>query len=213
MEVTSKPFMAAINASDSRAVNAPDQTIPDNPDPKAKRKQMIILAIAIFITVVLCVFAIRYHHMLESFGHYGLFGLFGLSVLNNATFMIPVPFASVVGCSVSVKYGALMVGLVMGLGGAIGEITGYMAGYGGRGMLPNNLTARRIENWVRRWGTLAIVALALVPNPFFDIGGVVAGMLRMGWLKFITAAWIGKGLRMFIMGLACMGVLPRLFHW
>lgn len=205
--------MSAINASDSRAVDAPDQPSPANTDPKAKRKQMIVLAIASLITIILCVLSFRYHHQIESLGNYGLFGLFALSVLNNATFMIPVPFASVIGCSVSLKYGAIMIGIVMGLGGAIGEITGYMAGYGGSGIIPNNLTARRIENWVRRWGTLAIVLLALVPNPFFDIGGVVAGMLRMGWLKFIGAAWLGKGLRMLIMGLACSGLLPRLFHW
>ena len=203
--------MSAINAIDTS--NTPTEQDNNNADPNAKRKQVLVLVVAVVITLILCIVAIRYHHALEAFGHYGLFGLFGLSVLNNATFMIPVPFASVIGCSVSVKYGALMIGLVMGLGGAIGEVTGYMAGYGGSGMLPNSAIAKRIERWVRKWGFLAITALAIIPNPFFDIGGVVAGMLRMGWVKFITAAWIGKGLRMMIMSLACMGVLPKLFHW
>lgn len=204
--------MSAINAVDTGDTPSIEPNS-DNTDPNAKRKQLFVLVTAVVITLILCVVAIRYHHALEAFGHYGLFGLFGLSVLNNATFMIPVPFASVIGCSVSVKYGALMIGLVMGLGGAIGEITGYMAGYGGSGMLPNSAIAKKIEHWVRKWGFLSIAVLALIPNPFFDIGGVVAGMLRMGWVKFITAAWIGKGLRMTVMALACMGVLPKLFHW
>ncbi|MEI7467231.1 MAG: VTT domain-containing protein [Chloroflexota bacterium] len=211
METTSRPFMSEINAIDTSKTPAEQDN--NNTDPNAKRKQLLVLVAAIVITLVLCIVAVRYHHMLEAFGHYGLFGLFGLSVLNNATFMIPVPFASVIGCSVSVKYGALIIGLVMGLGGAIGEMTGYMAGYGGSSMLPNSVIAKSIERWVRKWGFLAITTLALVPNPFFDIGGVVAGVLHMSWVKFITAAWIGKGLRMAIMALACMGILPKLFHW
>jgi membrane protein YqaA with SNARE-associated domain len=188
------------------------QTEPEN-DTQSKRKQLFVLIAAVLITLALCYVALRYHHHLEKLGKYGIAGLFTLSLLNNATFMIPVPFATVFGCTVSPQYGVLIIGFVMGLGGAIGEITGYMAGYGGSGMLPNNNTAQKIEKWVRRHGMAAIIVLALIPNPFFDIGGVVAGMMRMGWHKFVLAAWVGKGARMALMALACTGALPALMRF
>ena len=50
---------------------------------------------------------------------------------------------------------------------------------------------RRCEYFMRRWGFLTILAMASIPNPFFDAVGVLAGRLagRM-WLvgEAMTAA-------------------------
>ena len=53
--------------------------------------------------------------------------------------------------------------------------------------------------WLRpkfqRWGVIAIFVLAAIPNPIFDIGGILAGMARMAWWKFLLAAILGKTVR------------------
>jgi membrane protein YqaA with SNARE-associated domain len=42
---------------------------------------------------------------------------------------------------------------------------------------------------------IAIFVLAAIPNPIFDMGGILAGMARMAWWKFLTAAVLGKTIR------------------
>jgi uncharacterized membrane protein YdjX (TVP38/TMEM64 family) len=48
---------------------------------------------------------------------------------------------------------------------------------------------------------LVIFLLALVPNPAFDVGGMIAGALKMPVWQFVLAAWAGKGLRLVIFAL------------
>jgi uncharacterized membrane protein YdjX (TVP38/TMEM64 family) len=50
-------------------------------------------------------------------------------------------------------------------------------------------------------GVLVIFILGLVPNPVFDVGGMIAGALKMPFWQFLLAAWAGKGLRLVILAL------------
>jgi membrane protein YqaA with SNARE-associated domain len=92
----------------------------------------------------------------------------------------------------------LAVGLVAGLGAAFGELTGYVVGLSGQAVFDNRPFYWRIESWMRKSGTLAIFVLAAVPNPFFDVGGLIAGILRMPAWRFVLSAWLGKSLRFFM---------------
>ena len=47
-----------------------------------------------------------------------------------------------------------------------------------------------------RHGILAILALAAIPNPFFDVAGVAAGILKMPLPRFLLAVWIGVTIKM-----------------
>ena len=46
-----------------------------------------------------------------------------------------------------------------------------------------------------------IFLLGVVPNFFFDIGGMVAGATRMSVWRFILAAWLGKSIRLTIVAM------------
>jgi uncharacterized membrane protein YdjX (TVP38/TMEM64 family) len=88
------------------------------------------------------------------------------------------------------------VGLAAGAGAAIGELIGYLAGYSGQGLVQDSPAYGRIAPWVNRWGALAIFVFAAIPNPFFDVAGIAAGMFRMPMYKFIPACLAGQTVKM-----------------
>ena len=128
---------------------------------------------------------------------YGYLGAFLISLIGNATVLLPgivLPILSGLGIvfyPVAGLVGPVMVGLAGGAGAALGEIVGYMAGYGGRGIVENNKLYERLVGWVGRWGTVAIFIFALVPL-FFDLVGLAAGALRFPLWKFILVCWLGR---------------------
>ena len=52
---------------------------------------------------------------------------------------------------------------------------------------------------------MVIFKLAAIPNPLFDIGGLVAGALGMPIWRFLLSVWLGKSLRFAL--LATIGVM------
>ncbi len=170
---------------------------------------MLILAIAISAAVILL--SARFKDALIAFGQLGLVGLFVLSVIGNATVLIPAP-VFVVACAAAPIYGPVATGIVAGVGSAVGEMTGYMAGYGGTAVLPQGRVYQRLHNLMERFGPLVIFIMALLPNPMFDVGGLVAGVLKMHPFAFFAATAIGKGLRLMLVALACGGGLPFLYE-
>jgi membrane protein YqaA with SNARE-associated domain len=48
---------------------------------------------------------------------------------------------------------------------------------------------------MRKAGVPILFALALVPNPIFDVGGIMAGVLRIPPWAFILVTWAGKSIR------------------
>ena len=161
-----------------------------------------ILRLASFTVVVLItlyLFSIR--DQASELAAYGYPGIFLLSFLTNATLILPMP-----GIAVTFAAGAifdpLMVGLAAGTGAALGEITGYMAGFSSQGTFEKSSVYMQLENWTRRFGGLAIFVIALVPNPLFDLAGAAAGALKMHLARFLLWAWFGKTLKMVIIAFA-----------
>jgi len=64
------------------------------------------------------------------------------------------------------------VGLAAGTGGALGELSGYLAGFSGQAVVERTDIYERIKPWVQKYGGWAILVLSAIPNPFFDIAGV-----------------------------------------
>lgn len=171
---------------------------------------MLILAIAISAAVILL--SAYYRDTLLAFGRLGLIGLFVLSAVGNATVLIPAP-VFVVACAAAPIYGVLATGLVAGAGSAVGEMTGYMAGYGGTAVLPQGKIYQRMHKLMEKFGPLMIFILALLPNPIFDVGGLIAGVLKMHPLAFFLATAAGKAIRLTLVALACNGGLPFLLQF
>ncbi|MFN3706204.1 MAG: hypothetical protein ACK4WM_09475, partial [Thermoflexales bacterium] len=133
-----------------------EQTAASSDPHRGRAAVMLILAIVISVAVILL--SARFRDVLIAFGQLGLLGLFVLSVVGNATVLIPAP-AFVVACAAAPIYGVLATGLVAGVGSAVGEMTGYMAGYGGTAVLPQGKLYQRMHNLMERFGPLALRAV------------------------------------------------------
>ena len=64
-------------------------------------------------------------------GDWGYLGLFFISMVSSASIILPVPYFAFVFAAGAVL-NPLLVGVVAGAGAAIGEMTGYVIGIGGK---------------------------------------------------------------------------------
>ncbi len=146
---------------------------------------------------------------------YGYPGIFLLSMVTNATLLLPMP-----GVAITFAAGAIFnpygVALAAGLGSTIGELTGYLAGFSGQAVLERVDLYQKLEGWTRRFGSGVIFILALIPNPVFDLAGAAAGGMRMPLPKFLLWTWLGKTLKMLAFafaGATSATWLQRLFNF
>ena len=130
----------------------------------------------------------------------GLLVLFGLAALSTATLILPAPGLALTALAGSAG-DPLLVGIVAGLGQAVGELTGYAAGWSGQSLLPDNDASRKLSGWLNRRGMLVIFVLAIIPNPIFDLAGIAAGALRMPLVRYLGAAAAGKVIKNTIVAL------------
>lgn len=179
--------------------------------PKTARQRLreaLPLIAAVLITIVVGALGVYYRESIMALGRYGLIGVFLINLINNASVILPAPFGFVATCLFADVAHPLLVGAAAGLGSALGEYTGYMAGAGGNAVIPHGRIYRLLRYYMRRAGPLVIFVLAVVPNPLFDVGGLIAGALKMPPMIFLGATIAGKVLRNVLIALGCAGSVP-----
>jgi membrane protein YqaA with SNARE-associated domain len=184
---------------------APAADIPPKPARAGQLVRVAALIMAIAITVSLVLFR---EHLIR-FASLGYAGLFLVGILGSATVIFPMPglaLAFAAGSSLT----PWLVGLAFGTGAALGELTGYLAGYGGSAILPDQVFAGRIVSLLHRWGAWMVFVLGVIPNPAFDIVGVTAGALRIPVWQFFVAAWAGNVIKATLVALAGAGAVGTL---
>jgi membrane protein YqaA with SNARE-associated domain len=130
----------------------------------------------------------------RDFGRYGYPGIFVLSLLASATIVVPAPSLAVVSIMGSVL-NPFAVGLCAGAGEALGELTGYLAGYSGRAVIEDQKRYEQLVGWTQRYGLWVILVLSIIPNPLFDLAGIAAGALKIPVRRFLVTCWIGKTIK------------------
>jgi len=128
------------------------------------------------------------------YGALGYPGIFLVSLLGNATIILPAPSLALV-FAMGSALPPILVGLSAGVGEALGELTGYAAGFGGRSVIENLDLYERLAAWMQRAGGITIFVLSVFPNPFFDLAGIAAGTLRYPLWRFLLACWLGKTIK------------------
>jgi membrane protein YqaA with SNARE-associated domain len=154
-------------------------------------RERYLQILALVFVVALSVFLVMNRAMVAKFAGYGYLGIFIISIISAATIIIPVPSWILV-AAMGAILNPILVGVVSGIGGTIGEMTGYMLGYGGRVASDNVALSERMVGWMKRWGSVTIFVLALIPNPLFDVAGAAAGLLRYPVWKFILFGAAGR---------------------
>ena len=159
--------------------------------------RILVLILVLGVTVAIFVFRDR----VANLAGYGYLGAFLISLLSSATIILPVPGIAVI-FALGATYDPYLVGLAAGAGSALGELSGYMAGYSGQGVFRKSKTYLRMEHWMERRGSLVIFVLAFVPNPIFDLAGAAAGILRYPVWKFLLFCFLGKTPRSILVAFA-----------
>jgi membrane protein YqaA with SNARE-associated domain len=174
---------------------------PAVPPPPPKRRLRIVRVLTVIAIIAALGAALYFRDRLQELERYGYAAVFLVGLVSNATLILPVP-----GLAVSSVMGGVfnpwIVGIVGGVGQALGELTGYMAGYSGQTWIGESSIYNRLTQWMQRYGVLAIFALAIVPNPIFDLGGMIAGALRLPLWKFLASCTAGKVVKNIIFALA-----------
>jgi len=167
-------------------------------DPRKKRKRrllpILIIILVILLSVGLFLFAQRFPDKVKEFGNYGYLGVFIGSLISNATIILPVPGVLVLFPLVA-NLNPILVALAGSTGGIIGELSSYMAGFGGQAMVDKGRIYQRVEGWMRKWGGWTIFVFAFAPIVPFDVAGLVGGAMRYPLWKFLLIGWIGKSLK------------------
>ncbi len=158
-----------------------------------------MLALLVVIGITVYIYSIR--DRVDEFAAYGYPGIFVVMLLANATVIIPAPGLAVVFAMGSV-FNPIGVALAGGTGGAIGELSGYLAGFSGQAIVENTRVYNKVLPWIQKYGAWAILVLSAIPNPFFDIAGIAAGVTKIPVWKFLLFCWVGQIIKMSIFAYA-----------
>lgn len=134
-------------------------------------------------------------------------GVFLLSLLASGGLVLPIPSMAAVCGAAGLNLNLIAVGFLSGLGETIGEISGYAIGYGGRSVIENRDSYKKIRRWVIKRGSLVLLVVSAIPNPFFDVVGIAAGGLRYPIGKFLAIVWVGKTTKGLAMAYTCYWVV------
>ena len=178
-----------------------------------QRRLLFVVALLLVIAAVVSlqlVYGLHPERLAEFKAHF-YWGAFLVSLIGNATIIFPGAVLVILSNLGILIYssaglvGPILVGLMGGIGAAIGETTGYIAGYSGREIVERRKMFGRIEEGVKRWGAPAIFLFSLLPF-VFDLVGIAAGILRFPFWKFLLICGLGRTLLYVVfVTLAAMG--------
>jgi membrane protein YqaA with SNARE-associated domain len=154
-------------------------------------RERYLQILALLFVVALSVLLVINRAKVAEFQGYGYLGVFIISIISSASIVLPVPSWILV-AALGAILNPVLVGIVSGIGGTIGEMTGYLLGYGGRLAIENVGIYTKMVQWMRKWGSVTIFVLALIPNPLFDVAGAAAGSLRYPVWKFLLFGAAGR---------------------
>lgn len=167
-----------------------------------KHRKKILKYFLIFLSIFISISIIYFRNELAKLTNLGYFGVFLINLVGSATIILPAPslVATFIGGSI---YNPLLVGIFSGVGASLGELTGYMAGYGGSAFITEDKKFKLIEKWMNKNGFATIFILSIIPNPFFDLSGIFSGATHYSLKKFLGAVLIGKTIR--FIGISFLG--------
>jgi uncharacterized membrane protein YdjX (TVP38/TMEM64 family) len=164
---------------------------------KKEYRKYVLIGAAILISVLIFIF----RRQLVYLQNLGYLGVFLISVIGNATIILPVPalLTAFVG---GAFLNPLLVAVISSFGATIGELTGYMAGVGGKEFVKNDPRIKKVEKWMKKYGMWTIFVLAVIPNPAFDLAGMVSGATRIPVWKYFIVTWAGKFIKFWLVSQA-----------
>ena len=173
---------------------------------------LVYLVLSIIIPDLVSPFGVVYNWLLDVSLLMGYLGGFIISLIGNATILFPFPYVGVAFILGGLReeltlvfvFDPWLIGLISGLGAMIGEMTGYLIGYGGGRLIDEGQTSafKRYVDSHPRATPFVVWLLAVTPIPD-DVLVVPLGAARYSWWKVALAQLIGKS--MFLLCIAWSG--------
>ncbi len=168
-----------------------------------------VLALVAVIAITVAAFLLK--DEVENLELLGYPGIFLISLISNATIVLPAPGFIVTLVAGSI-FNPFLVAVAAAAGAALGELTGYLAGYSGRGVFERVPSYHRLKELMINYGGWTVLVLAAVPNPLFDVAGAAAGALRMPVAAFLIWAFAGKMIKMLAIAYTGALALDRILN-
>lgn len=162
---------------------------------------ILMLILAILPVAVLW----KYPDFIRQFDSSTYLGLFILTFLNSAAtvtlgFAIPIPGLLLIWLAGGIL-NPFWVGIISGLGSGLGEAFAYPVGVLGSAIFSKNRIAQWVKLVVSEKGGSVIFFGAIIPNPFFDLWGLAAGLANYPFRKFMILVMTARILRALIVSL------------
>ncbi len=166
--------------------------------PKAKiwhAVGVIVLALALNLAVVALP-----REWFEGWGRYGYLGVFLITLLANASIVVPIPYPGVV-VQLAQDLNVVGVATLGAAGSVLGETTAFLVGRAGKGVVEETSfyqwLSRQLSTPARAF--IVLFLLSAPPNPFFDVAGLTAGTLGVPLPIFLAATFLGRIVRMLLL--------------
>ena len=159
---------------------------------RLRRLAQVSGLVAVFAIAVLAVVFVD--EIQVRFAGLGYLTLFIITVVASATIILPAPAALAVG-AFGAALNPWLVGVVAAVGQTLGEMSGYYVGWSGKGLARGIRGYPTTRRWMRRHGGLTLFVLAMIPNPFFDIAGMIAGATNFGVFRFVAFSLPGRTIK------------------
>jgi membrane protein YqaA with SNARE-associated domain len=188
----------------------------------SKKSSKWVYALGIFgivITILMAVAIIIYKDEVRDLQNYGYFGAFFISLLGGATIIVPVPMLLIVFTLGGVMPYPWLVAIFAALGEVVGAMTIYATGRGAGHAISQSKHTRvqkyydKLLNLIRKRGTITLLIVTSIVNPFFYPAAFAAGALKFGLKKYIPIVLVGKLIKSFTVVYAGVLGIKFIFHW
>jgi len=146
--------------------------------------------------------------LIHIIGTYGLFGLFFVMIVQ--TIIAPIPSEALLVFAGTLSLGIINIIIFGGTGMVIGAIIAFFIARWGREVIVRKLIGQkwvnRVDRWVEKNGTVAILVSRLVPVIPFDLISYVAGLTSLSFKSYLVATLLGAYPRTLMLAMIGSGV-------
>lgn len=156
------------------------------------RRVRACISILIVVSVAIISGIVLWKTMIDeaNLGELGLVGVFLSAIFSHMT-IIARDFFMPLFLTLTNVYNPILIGVVTGWGGAIGDVTAYFLGWGVSEAVIEDYKEDRLSRWIKKYGLWAILLFSITPLPDTPIV-ILAGSNRFSFKKLLIAQGVGK---------------------
>jgi len=174
---------------------------------------IILIGLSIGLAYLIQYLMAHFGISIEGISYTAYLVVFGVTLVSNAAILVPVAIHISIMMTAASALNPALVALVASVAGALGEISGYYAGYLGERIVFAESTPgyNRLVAWMERYGPWGIFLISFQPILPVDVAGLLAGASKFPLWKFLLPCWIGKFAKYLLVcyfGFALLSLLP-----